>query len=92
MKKVLRRLFTLILSPLERGTADYKYNPLGRKILLVMGVIFSGLTSVTLYFLPQLDQPGYIISAIVFGLIALISFVVGMLGTDRAVSTLWGSR
>lgn len=92
MKSLLRKLFSPILNIFERGTEPYKYQPLGRKILIVMGILFAGLACVTLYFLPFVEQLGYLISVVVFGAISLVSLVIGFLGSERAVAKIWGDR
>ena len=90
MKQQLRRLFAPILNILEAGDEAYEYKPSHRSVLLIIGALFTGLASLVL-FLAQGEDPGYMIPVLVFGGIGLLSLLVGILGTDRAVARIWGS-
>ncbi|MDT8382799.1 MAG: hypothetical protein RRB22_00130 [Gammaproteobacteria bacterium] len=92
MKNILRKLFAPILNVFEAGDEPYAYKPLNRKILIVIGVLFLGLVSAVAYLSFDRDEPGYLIPVIVFGGVSLVALVVGLLGSDRAVSRIWGSR
>jgi len=92
MKKLLRMLFSPILNPFEKGDEAYAYKPLNRKILIFMGLIFAGLTTAIVNFIPEGVGVSYLIPVIVFGLIALVTLVVGLLGDERAVSKIWGNK
>ena len=92
MKNLLRKLFAIILNKFEQGTGEYVYKPLSRKILIFMGVLFSGLIMLVLYFLPEDIGFSFLIPVVVFGGVALVTLVVGLLGTDRAVAKIWGDR
>lgn len=92
MTALLRKLFSPLLNPLERGDEPYVYKPLNRKILLAGSALFSLLCAGVIYFLPADADKGYLIPAVVFGLVALVGLVVGLLGNDRAVAKIWGSR
>jgi len=90
VKKLLRRLFAPILNILEAGDEPYLYKPSHRNVLLIIGALFTGLASLVL-FLAQGEDPGYLIPVIVFGSVGLLSLLVGLLGSDRAVARIWGS-
>ena len=90
MKQQLRRLFAPILNILEAGDEAYEYKPSHRSVLLIIGALFTGLASLVL-FLAQGEDPGYMIPVLVFGGIGLLSLLVVILGTDRAVARIWGS-
>jgi hypothetical protein len=92
MKKTLRKLFSPILNTFETGSEPYAYKPLNRKILIVIGVLFLGLTSAVGYLSFDKGEVGYLIPVIVFSGISLVTLVVGFLGSDRAVSKIWGNR
>lgn len=92
MKNILRKLFAPILNGFEAGDEPYVYKPLNRKILIVIGVLFLGLVSAVAYLSFDRGEPGYLIPVIVFGGVSLVALVVGLLGSDRAVSRIWGSR
>ena len=92
MKQILRKLFAPLLDVLEGGSEEYSYKPLNRKILLVISVLFGGLAALVFYLIPEKADGGYYLPVVIFGLIALVGLVVGLLGNDRAVSKIWGSR
>ncbi|VAW97162.1 hypothetical protein MNBD_GAMMA23-1289 [hydrothermal vent metagenome] len=92
MKQILRKIFAPVLNIFESGNEPYAIKPLSRKILIVISVLFSGLASVVLYLMPDDADPGYFLPVVIFGSIAFIGFIVGFLGTDRAVAKIWGSR
>ena len=56
-----------------------------------MGGLFSGLATLV-FFLAQGKDPGYLFPVLIFGGAGLLSLLVGILGTDRAVAKIWGSR
>jgi hypothetical protein len=91
MKKVLRTIFSPILRIFESGNESFTYKPSHRKILVFMGCLFSGLAVAVFVFLPA-DDPGYLIPVLVFGIGGIISLLIGLLGTDRAVAKIWSSR
>ncbi len=90
MKDILRSLFSPILKIFESGSDPFHYQTSHRTILLVMGLLFSGLAS-AVGFYAQGQDPGYLLPVVIFGTVGLVSFVVGFLGTDRAVAKIWGS-
>jgi len=92
MKAQFRKIFSLILNIFEQGSEPYAYKPLNRKILIFMGILFSGLIILVLYFLPEGIGFSFLIPVGVFGGLALVTLVVGLLGTDRAVAKIWGDR
>jgi drug/metabolite transporter (DMT)-like permease len=92
MKNTLRKLFSPILNIFEAGDEPYLAKPLNRKILIAMGLLFTALVSVVIYFSIQQGELGYAIPAVVFSTISLVTLVVGFLGNDRAVAKIWGNR
>ena len=92
MKNLLRKLFSPILNPLERGDEPYHYKPLSRKVLLFIGVVFGFLAGLVLYLRPEDGDLGHLIPVVVFGLVSLLGLIVGLLGSDRAVARIWGNR
>ncbi|MGH1428781.1 MAG: hypothetical protein ACRBEE_12630 [Arenicella sp.] len=94
MKKTLRTLFGFILTPLERGEADFKKNPLGRKVLIIIGLLFSSLGGAvfTAIHLLKLHDLGYLIPGVVFTTVGVLCLIVGCLGNDRAVAKVWGNH
>lgn len=91
MKQQLRMLFSPLLNRLESGDEEYAYRPSHRKILIFVCAVFFGLAALVLAINPG-DDIGYFFPVIVFGLIGVLGLVVGLLGNDRAVAKIWGSR
>src|SRR5690606_24167600 len=91
MKASLRALFSPLLNPLERGDEPYVYKPLNRKILLAVSLLFSLLCAALVYLIPAEADQAYLVPVVVFGLVALVGFIVGLLGNDRAVAEIWGN-
>jgi len=92
MKQLLRKIFAPVLNIFESGNEPFEIKPLSRKILIVMSFLFSALAAAVLYLMPADAETGYYLPVIIFGIIGLIGFIVGFLGTDRAVAKIWGSR
>jgi hypothetical protein len=92
MKASLRKLFSPLLNPLERGDEPYVYKPLSRKILLTVSLLFSVMCAALVYLMPADADKGYLIPVVVFGLVAAVGFIVGLLGNERAVAKIWGNR
>ena len=92
MKAFFRKLCSPVLNIFEKGEGPYAYKPLNRQILIVIGVMFGGLAALVVYLLPMGEDLGFLVPVIVFSVIALISLIVGLLGTDRAVAKIWGNR
>ena len=91
MKQFLRRLFSPILNLFESGTEEFAYKPSHRLVLIFIGCLFSGLAT-AVFFVAQGENPGYLLPVVIFGGTGLVSLIVGILGTDRAVAKIWGSR
>jgi len=90
MKSLLRNIFSPILNLFESDTGEYLYKKSHRVVLIVMGVLFTGLATLV-YVLGQGEDIGYLLPVIVFGGAGLLSLLIGILGEDRAVSKIWGS-
>lgn len=91
MKNLLRKLFSPILKPFESGTAPYSYKPANRAILIILGSLFTGLAFAVSIFAPD-DDMSFLFPVIVFGGGGVLSLIIGFLGTDRAVSKIWGQK
>ncbi len=91
MKQLLRKIFFPILTVFESGEEEFVYKSTHRTILLFLGFMFSGM-SIMVYYVAQGKDPGYYLPVIIFGVIGFVSFIIGFLGTDRAVSKIWGTR
>lgn len=91
IKPLFRRLFGFVLSPLEAGNEPFLYKPSHRVILAVMSILFSGLALAVFFIMPSMDS-GYWLPIIVFGGAGVLAMIVALLGEDRAVAKLWGSK
>ena len=92
MKDLLRTAFSPILNTFESGTEEYTYRPSHRTILIVMGVLFGGLATTVFVMASGGESMGFFIPVTVFGLVSLVTLVVGILGTERAVAKIWGNK
>lgn len=92
MKKTLRKLFAPILNIFESGEGEYSYKASHRKILMYMGLLFFVLSTLSGITAIASDQLGGLIPILVFFIIGFVCLIVGFLGSDRAVSKIWGSR
>ena len=92
MKTQLRKLLWFILRVFEKGDEPYTYKPLNRTILIVVGLLFSALCLITIYVSIGESGYGYLIPVAVFFSVGFICITVGFLGSDRAVSKIWGNR
>jgi hypothetical protein len=92
MKDLLRTAFSPILSTFESGDEEFNYRKSHRTILIVMGVLFGGLASIVFVMASGGESMGFLIPVVVFGLVSLVTLVVGLLGNERAVSKIWGNK
>ena len=90
MKSLLRTLFSPILNIFESGDEQYSYKKSHRIILIVMGLLFTGLASLV-FTLAEGQEIGYMIPVLVFGGAGLLSLIIGLIGNDKAVAKIWGS-
>ena len=94
MKQTLRSIFKFILSPLESGNEPYQLKPFSRSVLITVGVLFTFLGSsvVLVYFFFSLSDLSFLLPSAIFTIGGLFCLIVGLLGNDRAVAKIWGSR
>jgi len=92
VKSFFRKLFSPVLSRFEAGNEDYNYKPSHRTILIVVGGLFMFLAGFGLAMGFVTGQLAAAFPALVFFVVASVCFIVGALGTDRAVAKIWGSR
>lgn len=90
MRSLLRRIFSFALSPFESGSGPYAYKQSHRLVLVVMGVLFSGL-ALGVLFVAQGRDLASLFPALVFGAAGVVALIVGALGSDRAVAKIWGN-
>lgn len=92
MKIFFRKLFSPLLSIFEKGDGPYSYRASHRKILIVIGFLFSGLAGGVYVIFPDEEGSGFLFPVIVFFAVAAVCIIVGILGNDRAVANIWGNR
>ncbi len=85
-------MFWPILKHFESADAAVNYKKSHRIALNVLGALFVLLSLGSLYAVIQSAQLGGLIPVIVFFGVGVVALVVGGLGSERAVSRIWGSR
>jgi hypothetical protein len=91
MKSLFRKLFSPVLNIFESGDDVYAYKKSHRIILIVMGLLFTGLASLV-FTLAEGEEPGYMIPVLVFGGAGLLCLLISFIGNDKAVAKIWGSK
>lgn len=92
MKDRFRKVFWPILAFFEKGGSAKGYRPSHRKILLAVGFLFLVLSGVSLFFSVFAGTFSALLPIVLFFVISLVCFVVGLLGSDSAVARIWGVR
>ena len=92
MKNTLKNIFSPILNIFENNNDEFVYRSLNRKIVLFISSVFFLLAFALPIFLPQLIEMGFWFVMLVFGCLSLVGLIVGLLGSDKAVAKLLGSR
>jgi hypothetical protein len=86
----LRKVFWFVLQFFEQGDGPYRYKPMYRKVLLAVGCLFALLCAVSVYFSAGVAGFGALIPVLVFATVSAVCLIVGLLGSERAVSRIWG--
>ncbi len=89
---MLKNIFSPILNIFENNNNEFVYRSLNRKIVLFISSVFFLLAFALPVFLPQLIEMGFWFVMLVFGSLSLVGLIVGLLGSDKAVAKLLGSR
>ena len=92
MKNTLKTIFSPILNIFENNNDEFIYRSLNRKIVLFISSVFFLLAFAIPAYMPQLVEMGYWFVMIVFGGLSFVGLIVGILGSDKAVAKLLGSR
>jgi isoprenylcysteine carboxyl methyltransferase (ICMT) family protein YpbQ len=92
MKLFFRKLFSPILNFFESGQGEFAYRKSHRTILVVVGVLFLVLSCVSAIAALGTSQLGAFIPIVIFFIAGFVCLVVGSLGNERAVATIWGSK
>jgi len=92
MKNLLKTIFSPILNIFENNNDEFIYRSLNRKIVLFISSVFFLLAFGLPYYMPQLIEMGFWFVMLVFGSLSAVGLIVGILGSDKAVAKLLGSR
>ncbi len=92
MRSGLRKLCWPILRFFETDEEPKNYKKSHRIILNSVGALFLLLSLGAAAAAGSSDGTGAFIPAVVFFCVGFVSVVVGTLGSDRAVSKIWGNR
>lgn len=90
MKETLRNIFWPILRQFETGEPIEKYKASHRTILVVVGALFLVLSTASGFASVYAGSMGALIPVMVFFAVGMVTLVVGALGTNEAVSRIWG--
>lgn len=90
MSESLKKLFWPILKFFETGDSSANYKKSHRVALIIVGVLFLALGSAVGAF--STGDLGALIPVIVFVGLGLVAVVVGTLGSNGAVSKIWGTN
>lgn len=92
MKSILRKLLSPLLNYFEAGEGPFVYKKSHRVILNVVGGLFIILSSSIIASGIAFSQLGAVFPGLIFMSISITCLAVGSLGSDRAVSRIWGSK
>ena len=92
MKELLKKLFWPILKIFETGEEARNYKKSHRVILIVVGTLFVFLSVASGSVALVSGGSGALIPVVVFFCVGLVAVVVGALGSDSAVSKIWGTK
>ena len=92
MKETLRQAFLPLLNIFESGEVDFKYKPSHRKILLVVAGLFITLSIVSATAAIVSAQIAGLIPCTIFFIVGLVCGIIGLIGNDRAVAKIWGTK
>ena len=88
----MKKLILPLLNALDSGDEPYAYKKSNRTILLVVGGLFLFLFCLVVAAGFAFAMWGAAIPGLVFFLMGSTCLVVGLYGSDRAVSKLWGNK
>ncbi len=92
MKNTIKSLFSPLLNIFENNNDEFIVRPLNRKIVLFISSVFFLLAFGLPAYMPQLIQMGYWFVMLIFGALSSVGLIVGLLGSDKAIAKLLGSR
>ncbi len=91
-KSLFVKIFWPVLRLFESDEPAVGYKRSHRVILLVVGSLFFLLGAGSAMIAISVGELGGAIPSIVFTLVGLVALIVGTLGSDTAVTKIWGSR
>ena len=92
MKRLFKNIFSPILNIFENNNDEFIYRKLNRKIVIFISSAFFLLAFALPIYMPQLIEMGFWFVMLVFGGLSSVGLIVGILGSDKAVAKLLGSR
>jgi len=92
MKKILTRMFWPILKLFEIGEEAINYKKSHRVALNIVGVLFIFLSLISSAAAYSVGGASALIPVIIFFCAGLVAVVVGALGSNGAVSKIWGTK
>lgn len=92
MRNILTKMFWPILRRFETGGESTNYKKSHRVALNVMGSLFILLSLLSAAAAQSVGGAASLIPVIVFFSLGFVAVVVGTLGSDCAVSKIWGTK
>ena len=92
MKQLLIKIFWPILKFFETGDEPENYKPSHRIALNVLGSLFIFLAMLSGIGASGSEDLGALIPVVVFFCVGFVAVIVGLLGSNRAVSKIWGTK
>lgn len=92
MKSALTKLLWPILKRFETDIEPANYKKSHRSILIIVGSIFVVLSTISAGIVFSGGQWGGLVPVVVFFSIGFVAVVVGALGSNGAVSKIWGTK
>lgn len=92
MKNVLKKVFSPVLNVFEKNNDEFIYRRFNRKIVLFISSTFFLLAFGLPLYMPQLVAMGFWFVMLVFGSLSSVGLIVAILGSDKAVAKLLGSK
>lgn len=92
MKSVLRRVFWPILRFFETGEGSEAHKKSHRVALNIVGVLFMSLSLGSAVAGYTSGQMASLIPVLVFFCVGLVAVVLGTLGSNSAISKIWGIK
>ncbi|WP_151669447.1 hypothetical protein [Nitrincola schmidtii] len=92
MRKILQKVFWPLLRIFETGEDAVGYQKSHRIILIILGVLFLGLSFGSAWMGNVTGEMGALIPMVVFFAVGFVALVLGIFGSDSAVCKIWRSR